>query len=245
MRLPNNEGDDIARGSAGQLDLGSQFAKGLCWQLREPAKRRYGFPSWSWAGWAGRLKHAFAWDYSLEPSEVRVWLQEKSSEWKRLSEEVLASANRPDASAIVYSPLIRIEAPMVEVNVNYIAGGFDEFTNLWYCRIPGPEYLVAVRVAPPLGPTGTCYWPLIPSVQAAEHDDIHKELCEQRLVCIFLSELRGWGLVVKRSGEYAERVGHMRTYPNHFEPEEPTYSGNDVLPLFRVLRPERRSILLG
>lgn len=32
------------------------FIKGLCWRLQQPARRRLGFPSWSWTGWHGVVK---------------------------------------------------------------------------------------------------------------------------------------------------------------------------------------------
>ncbi|RSL80302.1 hypothetical protein CEP51_006679 [Fusarium floridanum] len=32
------------------------FLNGLCWHLQQPARRRPDFPSWSWAGWQGRIK---------------------------------------------------------------------------------------------------------------------------------------------------------------------------------------------
>ncbi|KAF2812838.1 HET-domain-containing protein, partial [Mytilinidion resinicola] len=32
---------------------GAQFATGLCWSHAAPARRRQGFPSWSWTGWVG------------------------------------------------------------------------------------------------------------------------------------------------------------------------------------------------
>ncbi|WAO96205.1 HET domain-containing protein [Fusarium falciforme] len=35
------------------------FCAGLCWDVKNPVKRRHGFPSWSWAGWEGRVKWAF------------------------------------------------------------------------------------------------------------------------------------------------------------------------------------------
>ncbi|KAF4636460.1 hypothetical protein G7Y89_g1619 [Cudoniella acicularis] len=31
------------------------FFAGLCWGLEKPSRRRLGFPSWSWTGWAGRV----------------------------------------------------------------------------------------------------------------------------------------------------------------------------------------------
>ncbi|KAI1119832.1 ankyrin repeat-containing domain protein [Nemania abortiva] len=36
--------------SNGALD---GFINGLCWRLQQPARRRPGFPSWSWTGWQG------------------------------------------------------------------------------------------------------------------------------------------------------------------------------------------------
>jgi hypothetical protein len=32
-----------------------QLAQSLLWRHHGPARRRLGFPSWSWAGWEGRV----------------------------------------------------------------------------------------------------------------------------------------------------------------------------------------------
>ncbi|KAF5546413.1 ankyrin repeat-containing protein [Fusarium napiforme] len=39
-------------GVTATVSLGG-FLDGLCWRLEEPARRRAGFPSWSWTGWQG------------------------------------------------------------------------------------------------------------------------------------------------------------------------------------------------
>jgi len=52
-----------------------QFLTGLCWYLSEPGKRRPGFPSWSWAGWYGRLKpHSENNGYIDNIYGVKVWI---------------------------------------------------------------------------------------------------------------------------------------------------------------------------
>ena len=53
--------------------LHASFARGLCWWLKEPGRRREGFPSWSWSGWKGELLEWFAFETldKQEDPEVR------------------------------------------------------------------------------------------------------------------------------------------------------------------------------
>ncbi len=38
------------------VDVTSPFIRGLTWYLSKPSRRRTGFPSWSWVGWAGPVE---------------------------------------------------------------------------------------------------------------------------------------------------------------------------------------------
>ena len=53
------------------------FLIGLCWFHLGPGKRRPQFPSWSWAGWDGKLYHhlmfASGWECRLD--ECKVWIE--------------------------------------------------------------------------------------------------------------------------------------------------------------------------
>lgn len=46
------------------------FLRGMCWYLEQPGERREGFPSWSWAGWVGKLSET-SWE-----RRISEWVEE-------------------------------------------------------------------------------------------------------------------------------------------------------------------------
>lgn len=64
------------RGTIRRSTREEQFLTGLCWYFTAGAKRREGFPSWSWAGWFGRLKPHFEYDgYIRNTHGFKIWLE--------------------------------------------------------------------------------------------------------------------------------------------------------------------------
>jgi hypothetical protein len=52
----------------------------LCWYHSEPARRRKGFPSWSWAGWDGGVEMAYGYADVLVPEHCEINVQDKSGD---------------------------------------------------------------------------------------------------------------------------------------------------------------------
>lgn len=64
------------RGTIRRSSREEQFLTGLCWYFTARGKRRPGFPSWSWAGWYGRLKPHFEYDgYIRNTHGFKIWLE--------------------------------------------------------------------------------------------------------------------------------------------------------------------------
>lgn len=69
-----NRGNEIEVEETTRSD-GGDFAAGLCWEMDGPCSRRPGFPSWSWAGWTGKMKVSREWGYPYEmEAAIRVEL---------------------------------------------------------------------------------------------------------------------------------------------------------------------------
>ncbi|KAI0101307.1 ankyrin repeat-containing domain protein [Nemania sp. FL0031] len=78
LYIGGNESDSNGDGTAAARRALDGFLNGHCWDLQQPASRRHGFPSWSWAGWKGvveriwltpniRQAHGFEVDISIIP----------------------------------------------------------------------------------------------------------------------------------------------------------------------------------
>jgi len=209
----------------------SAFARALCWHLDKPAPRRHEFPSWSWVGWKGQLPDSFPWAFiglHFGNSEVLVWLEKKDGTYDRLSEDVIAKFDQVNPMAMEYTPILRIEAWVMEVDFVYVAGGFkDAEFNLFRGNNLRLEYFVLAKIGtnnPPSERHQECYWPLVLSAQVTTDDWVHRELCEERFQCIVLSLQEKIGLVVRKSGNFAERIGHMELGSSHVERNYPPRS---------------------
>ena len=55
-----------------------QFATGLCWQLKDPSRRRLGFPSWSWIGWHGVVALVSFEGYIQDTHDITFWVESPS-----------------------------------------------------------------------------------------------------------------------------------------------------------------------
>ncbi|KAL1623942.1 hypothetical protein SLS56_008067 [Neofusicoccum ribis] len=63
----------VGAAESARLVARMDFLRGLCWCLDRPGVRRAGFPSWSWAGWVGRLSGQ-SWE-----RRIGEWVEEDAS----------------------------------------------------------------------------------------------------------------------------------------------------------------------
>jgi hypothetical protein len=107
------------RGTIRRSTREEQFLTGLCWYFTAGAKRRDGFPSWSWAGWYGRLKPHFEYDgYVRNTHGVRIWLE---SIFPSLL-DLQTFCDGPVEHFPRYSnPYILIEAAFLKVRFRYLS----------------------------------------------------------------------------------------------------------------------------
>ncbi|RSL60681.1 hypothetical protein CEP53_005380 [Fusarium sp. AF-6] len=233
----------------GHID--AAFARGLCWHLAMPCPRRPGFPSWSWSGWIGPLGH-FAWG-SLDKfgdSQVKIWLQRDNGEHERLSEPVIDSISKCGPAYPGYSPILRIEAWVIDTNLTYLADGLND-ARIHQHR--NQRLFISMEAG---GNDGILRWPVLLSVQAAERDELHGELCRETLTCVLLSKASRFGLLVRRrTGGIMERIGHVHIYPAILDSEDSFDDTDDHdtiysdflkdIDLFDIAPRVRRTILLG
>ncbi|KAF5541756.1 heterokaryon incompatibility (HET) domain-containing protein [Fusarium mexicanum] len=239
----------------GYVDLA--FARGLCWRLDKPSPRRSGFPSWSWAGWTGPLATSYGWGtLSLfGDSEVRIWLQNYDGREERMSEEVVAKIGNCDPVYSGYTPIIRIEAWVVDASLVYVAEGLsNNFETHYNGNNLDPQYFIAAQTpaAPwPCVIRGTIYWPVTLSTRVGDDNELHQEICRKTFTCVLLGKQSAFGLLVQGDGQgVMERLGHVNIRSSYFESEGPfdvveDDETNRHQDLFNVLPRTRRIILLG
>lgn len=94
------------------------FLMGLSWYRYTPGIRKE-FPSWSWAGWEGRVKSELLFDMEMQNrfSHIEVWLEDLNlhrvpfPDWDRLSQTILRFRDR--------CRFIHIQAPTFPLQVVY------------------------------------------------------------------------------------------------------------------------------
>ncbi|KAH8803644.1 heterokaryon incompatibility protein-domain-containing protein [Xylogone sp. PMI_703] len=198
------------------------FAAGLTWFLDKPATRRPGFPSWSWAGWMGPLSTYTGWGQfnGLLNSDIKIWLQRTDGKYDRLDEPVIVDIGQSIFPASDYLPRLRIEALVVEMSFGYYPGGLG---NIQYYGTgnSSPQYFTSVSVTDEISgdQCGTLLWPLILSVSHSFGDELHNELLRDKFDCILLYMQSAFlfGLVVRKEGDVAQRLGHIDFVRSHFE----------------------------
>lgn len=207
----------LIRGDEFPGHFDSKFARALCWYLSKPARRREGFPSWSWAGWLGNLAPSYPWGvgYRIDkPARVKIWIQKNDGKYDRLSESVVAGMNNLDDSCSIYRPILRVQAWIGKVRIRYVAGGFSDTKTHFHDENPDPTYFVFCTDSPWII-RRMYYWPVVLSAQAAEGDELHRELLEREFDCILLANSSEFGLLVRRLGGVTERIGHVKRYWPH------------------------------
>lgn len=188
------------------IPVDRKFAFGLSWKPTRPAKRRLGFPTWSWAGWMGPLPE-YPWGTLVGDfdAQVAIWIEKNDNTYEKLTDRLVIELNDCSTLGSVYLPKLQIEAWTLELQFRYFPEGlpfawdFDGSTGR-------PIYTSTYT----LEHDGHIYWPLILTAEVEEGGKLHEELCEQTLVCVRL----GWefGLVVRPKGDAWERIGHIYKY---------------------------------
>jgi hypothetical protein len=100
-------------------DPEGSFLIALCWILRGKAKRRPQFPSWSWAGWNGKLSNSM-WTFDdlsgFKLDDISLWIEEKDGSLIRFPKWELMSSFLADWT-LRSSPFIHIEANTIEFSI--------------------------------------------------------------------------------------------------------------------------------
>lgn len=232
------------------------FARGLCWFLDMPCPRRPGFPSWSWSGWIGPLApHAWGLLGYFRDSEVKIWLRRANGEYERLSESVVGSISKRGPRYTGYTPMLRIEAWVIETSLTYIADGPRDVYFPPLGMNSDPLYFVSIEAPSAGGIHSTLRWPVVLSVQVEGGDELHGELCRGTFTCVLLSKESDFGLLVRRQAQgIMERIGHVSIYRSLFDDmedddmEDDNAEDDDVQLEFNMLDIfplTRRTILLG
>lgn len=71
------------------------------------------------------------------------------------------------------------------------------------------------------------YWPLFLCCLVDANDALHDELCRNRFTCI-LSLESDMGLVVRKHGDFTERIGHVLVEAVFFPEDDSSQVANEV-----------------
>jgi hypothetical protein len=191
------------------LTLHTVLAHGLTWDRKGsmPAKRRVGFPSWSWSGWIipVQWRHAFYHDV-VARNPVHLALRKLDGTSTELTKALIDELSAHSAeSKLVYtsSPLLRIEAEILRVKFA------PEFR-------PGRNPIWSVVHT---GADDEPRWIFYSTYEVEEDDELVEALSTQTFDCIVLT--RNVGLVVGEINSTTERIGtiwlseqekHLRDY---------------------------------
>lgn len=117
------------RGTVRRSTREEQFLTGLCWYFTVGGTRRPGFPSWSWAGWFGKLKPHFEYDgYIRNTHGVKIWLESIFPSMLDLQ----TFCDSPAEHFPKYSnPYILIEAAFLKVRFRYLSISGPNVRSQW------------------------------------------------------------------------------------------------------------------
>ena len=114
VTLDTDRGPGVIRTSTRE----EQFLTGLCWCLAGYGSRRPGFPSWSWAGWFGKLQPHVEYDgYIRNTYAVKIWLL---SIFPSMMDLQTFCDGPPEYFPKYSNPFIRIEATFLKVRFRYL-----------------------------------------------------------------------------------------------------------------------------
>jgi hypothetical protein len=179
------------------LTLHAALAYGLTWRNdgSMPAKRRAGFPSWSWSGWIIPIQWARAYYAVIVPRiPVHFALMKLDGTSTELTEELIdeLSTNSAD-SKLLYTnpPVLRIEAEILKV-------GFTRKV----LQEGHPQWVVVHTRA---RDQREIRWDLSSTSEVEEDDELAEALSTQTFDCIILTHKHG--LVVGEINGTTERIG--------------------------------------
>jgi hypothetical protein len=185
--------------------LSISLACGLSWTTPYGAltERRYGFPSWSWAGWKAHVM----WLHNYETFEthanvlVRISAVKQDGSSAAFTTELIDEVFLSGQSRFAYTYLLRIEAEIVRLRFENVSGfqgasfgrdassAISKFAVIGSTKDGGPTY-------------GWLFYPTPPPRTVIA---LHQELCEEVFDCIILTRMHG--LVVRESNGVTERLG--------------------------------------
>jgi hypothetical protein len=150
------------RGTIRRSTREEQFLTGLCWYFTTGAKRRPGFPSWSWAGWYGKLKPHFEYDgYIRNTHGCKIWLE---SIFPSLL-DLQTFCDGPVEHFPKYSnPYILVEAAFLKIRFRYLS------------RISGPNVRSKWQAVLELENGGSISAPFFLTTDLKEGDDLYEKL---------------------------------------------------------------------
>lgn len=198
------------RTSKRPMDIGirSALAFGLTWQnaSSHSAKRRIGFPSWSWAGWITPIH----WEERYHPwvhHDVYFWILRRDGTCASFSKEVIDSmlleSNNNDETSI-YTYHLVIEAEVTQV----------KFLDLWAYdssekRWSESPWDFRYAVLAPRGSEEEEYcWLLHLTPTIGEGDELHEALCRDIFECVLVT--CQYGIVVREVNGVNERIGLLK-----------------------------------
>ncbi|KAF2129809.1 HET-domain-containing protein [Dothidotthia symphoricarpi CBS 119687] len=189
------------------------FCFGLLWRSCGPshAKRRDGFPSWSWSGWNASV------DWSgctiLSPRRRRrADIAVRDKDGVEVSEQSLIDAVKSLGSA----PVLRITAKVLELRFVYLQEDVSidchhvsmEPRGSVFCAIRGDR------------PSRGAAWPLRLTPKISEGDPLWLALHKEAFSCIILHESVPYGLVVWGKDNVKERIGLIGLHGHGFRVEK-------------------------
>jgi hypothetical protein len=215
------------------------FGHGLTWDGggTRTAKRRAGFPSWSWSGWESPVGWPNLRDDLQVASQHRVHfaLVKLDGDISELTDDLVneLSSNRYDKTSIYTHPLrLRIEAEILQVR----------FVDLENSNSTG-RYLIksrrfaVVQTVPPN--QQEYYWMLNPTPDVEKDEKLREALTTQIFDCIVLNSERG--LVTWEINGTTERLGILslrNLWGRNEQQDSDKYLGD-------YLTGERRAIVIG
>jgi hypothetical protein len=207
------------------LTLHDILAYGLTWRKdgSMPAKRRAGFPSWSWSGWINPIQWDRSYYLGIVPRiPVHFALMKLDGTSTELTEELIdeLSTNSADSILVYTSPLVLcIEAEILKV-------GFTR-------KVLEEGYPQWVVVHTRARDQREMRWFLSSIYEVEEDDELAEALSTQTFDCVVLTQ--NYGLVVRKVNGTAEKIGtlYLRSL----------WDGGDHLRDYTF--GERRSIMVG
>jgi hypothetical protein len=221
----NAAGYDLFHSDGEELPLRTHdiLAYGLTWRNdgSMPAKRRAGFPSWSWSGWIIPIQWAQTYHANNGPrNPVHFALMKLDGTSTELTEDLIdeLSTNSVDSKLVYTSPpVLRIEAEILKVRfVRHPQNG-------------GPPLWVVHSVAPD---RRELRWNLWSTYGVEEDDELAEALSIQIFDCIVLT--RDYGLIVGEINGMTERIGTLQLKTGYRDDR-----------LCDYMTGERRSIVVG